>query len=243
MPRSSRITLNTEQWNLLSNITHCFDQYVENSFGEHFVAEQNALPLKLRFKTSSVKEFFIDLKIKLQLHFERNKHFLSLSSEDRQGLLRSTVEHTTGLGGMFILRRHQLFNHLLFYKTAETIFRPNATLSTKHVISQLDPDETFIKLIIVILSFSTIDYTVYKKFESTRSINTKKILPIQDIYTEITWRYLVYQYGHEDAVRRFANIIRCLFLVNHAIVEARKSQEFTDIIETVIKQTEQILIV
>jgi hypothetical protein len=71
--------------------------------------------------------------------------------------------------------------------------------------------------------------------------NTKAILSIQDIYTELAWRYVLYKYGHHQAVMRFSNLIRCLFYVNDAIVEGHESREFTEMIDTVIKQTEQIL--
>jgi hypothetical protein len=179
---------------------------------------------------------------KVQFVFEKNRDFLSLSSHERTILLRSTVEYTASIGGMFILRQTKLLDDLAFSESTEMIFQPAAMASIKRVIDQLDPDDTFIKLILAILAFSTINYTVYSKFSPTNLTNIKAMLPTQNMYTELTWRYLLHKYGHYEAVIRFSNLIRCLFLVNKTIVEAYEAQQFIDIIDSVIKQTEQKLI-
>ncbi|CAF4033683.1 unnamed protein product, partial [Rotaria sordida] len=52
--KSDQPTLNIDQWNLLSNLVHCFDENNGYGFVEHFIEDQNRLPLKLRFKYPSV---------------------------------------------------------------------------------------------------------------------------------------------------------------------------------------------
>ncbi len=181
------------------------------------------------------------MKSKIQLGLEKNRDFLSLSIHDRSTLLRTIVEHTTGLGGMFISGQHGLFDYLSFYNAAEMIFGPVSTIYGVRVINLLDPDNVFIKLIIAILSFSTFHYTVYMKNTLMNRTNIKAILSIQDMYTETAWRYLLYKYGHRDAVMRFSNLIRCLFFVNKAIIEANESRHFTEMIDSVIEQTKRTL--
>jgi uncharacterized Fe-S radical SAM superfamily protein PflX len=233
--------LTSDQWNLLSNLDHCFDEYVAYSFIEHYIQDQNALHPKLRFKYSSVRDYFTTVKSKIQFGLEKNRDFLSLSIHDRSTLLRTIVEHTTGLGGMFISGQHGLFDYLSFYNAAEMIFGPVSTIYGVRVINLLDPDNVFIKLIIAILSFSTFHYTVYMKNTLMNQTNIKAILSIQDMYTETAWRYLLYKYGHRDAVMRFSNLIRCLFFVNKAIIEANESRHFTEMIDSVIEQTKRTL--
>ncbi|CAF4755134.1 unnamed protein product [Rotaria sp. Silwood2] len=181
------------------------------------------------------------MKREVQRMFEKNRNFLSLSSHGRTTLLRATVEYTSGIGSMFTLRQYKLFDYPPFYKSAEMIFQPSAAIFTKRVIDQLDPDNTFIKLVLAILAFSTINYTVYKKNVQINLTHIKAILPIQDMYTDLTWRYLLYKYGHHEAVIRFSNLLRCLFLVIWAIAEAHESQKFGEMIDCVIEQTEQTL--
>jgi hypothetical protein len=156
-------------------------------------------------------------------------------------LFRSTAEYTTSIGGVFTLRKYQLFDYPAFYHSAEMIFRPTAAAFTRRVIDQLDPDDTFIKLILAALAFSTSNYTVYTISNLDNLTNLKAILNVQDMYTELTWRYLLYKYGHHQAVIRFSDLIRCLFLAKYAIAEAHESKQFTEIIDSVIEQTEEKL--
>ncbi|CAF1005072.1 unnamed protein product [Rotaria sordida] len=238
---SDQSPLNINQWNLLSNLVHCFDQHSGYAFVEHFLEEQNRLPIKLRYKYPSVCNFFTSVKSNIQLVFEKNRDFLSLSRHDRTTLLRTTVEYTTSIGGMFTLRQYKLFDYPPFYESTEMIFKPSGTKFARRVIDQLDPDNTFIKLILSILSFSTTNYTVYKKNMPINLTNIKGILSIQDMYTDLTWRYLLYKYGHHEAVIRFSNLLRCLFVIIWAIVEAHESQKFIEMIDSVIEQTKQTL--
>ncbi|CAF4962277.1 unnamed protein product [Rotaria sp. Silwood1] len=216
-------TLSVDQWNLLSNLVHHFDENSGYAFVERFIEEQNRLPLKLRFKYSSVYDFFTSMKSNIQLVFEKNLDFFSLSDHDRTTLLRYIVEYTPSIAGMFILCQYKLFDYPSFNNSAEMIFHPSATIFTKRVIDQLDPDNTFIKLILSILAFSAINYNIYRKNIQIGFINIKAILPIQDMYTDLTWRYLVYKYGHHQAVIRFLNLLSCLFSVTGAIIEEHES--------------------
>ena len=121
------------------------------------------------------------------------------------------------------------------------IFGPASSAFARRVIDQFDPDDTFIKLILATLAFSTTNYTVYTKSSPVNLTNIKVILNVQDMYTELTWRYLLYKYGHQQAVTRFSNLIRCLFLVTDSIVEAYESKQFTKYMDSVIEQIEQKL--
>ncbi|CAF3442415.1 unnamed protein product [Rotaria sp. Silwood1] len=239
--QSDQSILTLDQWNLLSNLVHCFDENSGYTFVERFIEEQNRLPLKLRFKHSLVYDFFTSMMGNVQIAFEKNRDFLSLSRHDRITLLRSTVEYTSTIGSMFTLRQYKLFDYPPFYESAEMIFQPSATIFIKRVIDQLDSDNTFIKLILAIVAFSTINYIVYRKNTEIDMANNKVILPFQDMYTDLTWRYLLYKYDHHEAVKRFLNLLRCLFSANKAIVEAYEAQKFTDIIDSIIEQTEHTL--
>ncbi|CAF4328386.1 unnamed protein product, partial [Rotaria sordida] len=44
--RSDHSTLTIDQWNLISNLSHCYDEYGGILLGEHYIREQNLLPLK-----------------------------------------------------------------------------------------------------------------------------------------------------------------------------------------------------
>jgi hypothetical protein len=50
--------LSIDQWNLLSNLTHCYDEYNGFLLARRFIQEQNDLRPKMRFKLASDNEFF-----------------------------------------------------------------------------------------------------------------------------------------------------------------------------------------
>jgi hypothetical protein len=233
--------LSINQWNLLSGLVHCFDKNSGYSFVEQFIDDQNALPIKLRFKYASVTKFFTSMLGKVQLVFEKNRDCLSLSSHDRTTLLRNTIEYNAIIGGMFLLRHARLLDDVTFFTSAEIIFHSSTMILIKRIIDRFDADDTFSKIILATLAFTSINYTVYKKNVRTNLTNIKAILPIQDMYTELAWRYLLHKYGEYQAVIRFSNLIGCLLLVNDTIVEAHESQQYAEIIESVIEQTEQAL--
>ena len=206
--------MSTNQWNLLSNLLHCFDEHSGCLFGERLIQEQNALPFNSYFEFSSVKDFYTSMKSKIQLVLRKNGDFLSLSLHDRDILLASTAKYTASVGGLFIASQQQLLDYPSFYESSEILFRPISVAIAKRATGRFDPDNTFMKIILAILSFSTINYTVYTKCSSTNLTNIKTILFIQDMYTELAWRYLLYKYGHHQSVARFSNLIRCFFFGN-----------------------------
>lgn len=235
--QSDQAILNNEQRNLLSNLIHCFDEHGGCLFVERFIKDQNSLPTQSHFEYLSVKDFFTSIKLKIVHVLEKNRDFHLLSLNDRNILLRTTVKHCSSLGGMFTLRQHKLFDYPSFYKSAEIIFRPESAALTQRVINQFDSDYTFIKLILAIISFSTINYTFYTDNNQVNLMNIKAILFIQDMYIELAWRYLLYRYNEHEAIRYFLNIIRCILLVNDAIVAAHRSEQFSQMIDTLLEQS------
>ena len=183
--QSDQSTLSIDQWNLLASLVHCFEEHSGYSLVKSFLEEQNTLPLKLRFRYSSVRDFLTSMMGKVQLVFEKNRDCLSLSLHDRTTLLRNTVEYTATIGGMFILRQANLLDNLAFFKSAETIFQPAAMVSTKSFIDQLDSDDTFNKLVLAIVAVSSINYTVCKRNTLTNLTNIKAMLPTQNMYIEL----------------------------------------------------------
>lgn len=113
----------------------------------------------------------------------------------------------------------------------------------KPLIDTFDTDIIIIKLTLTIIAFSTTSYTIFTPDTSIRNfLDIKTILSIQDNYTEILWKYLIYKYTYEQSIKHFCKLLRCLFHVNFTIVEADRIQQYTNMIDTVIQQTQDLLI-
>ncbi|CAF1205213.1 unnamed protein product [Adineta steineri] len=240
--QADQSTLTVDQWNHLSNLVHCFDEYSGFSLVQDFINEQNTLPPKFRFKYTSVSKFFTSMMANVQLVFEKNRDLLSLSLHDRTALLRDTVEYTTSVGGAYILRQAHLFDYPAFSESAELIFRPAAVAATKRLIDQLDPDIIFVKIICAVIAFLVSNYTVYSSETVSHNLpDAIKIIRVQDMYTELVWRYLLYKHNPQDAVLCFMNLIRCLLLVHDSIVKSHEARQFNELMDTVVESTEHKL--
>ena len=233
--------MTNDQWDLISNLIHRFDENSDYAFVEQFIQEQNSLPLKLRFKNPSIIDFFTSIMTKTQFVFEKSRDILSLSLHDRTTLLRNTVEYTATIGGIFILHQAKLLDDAFFLKSMEMVFQPTIISFIKRINDQFDTDDTFIKIIFTILSFSTIQYTIYSNSSITNFSNIKQILDIQDTYIELAWRYLLYKYNHEYAVKSFNNFIRSIFTANEGMCIAHEVTWFTQAVHSITQQTEETL--
>jgi hypothetical protein len=233
--------LNIDQWNLLSNLVHCYDEYRAVLLAEHFVCEQNILPLKLRFKYSSVCEFIISLIRESRFLDEKNPDFMSLSSHDRSILLHSSTKYITILSASFTGRQTHLLDYPSLLQSTEILIGSTAMTLIKRLFDQLDFDIIFIKLILSILSFSTTNYSIYTNTDPINLINIKMIIHTHDKYIELAWRYLLCKYNYHQAVIYFSKLINCLFTLNAILVKVHEEKSFTDIINSIVDQTKRTL--
>jgi len=239
--RSDQSSLTINQWDLLSNLSHCYDEYSGLSMAERYMHEQNILPLKLRFKIASVINLYHMSLDKNQLLYTNNRDFLSLSPDDRSTLLHGTFEYTGALLTTFILHRVRLMEYSAYYDALAIMAPPSIIPTIKRLGNRLDLDTIIVKLFLAILSFSTISYTIYSNTPPVILSNIKQILHIQDTYAELIWRYLLYKYNYQQAVKCFSDLIKCIFGAQEAIDKVHNDQWYTDIVDSTVQQTEQCL--
>jgi hypothetical protein len=241
--QSDQSTLTVDQWNLLSNLFHCYDEHSALSIGESYMREQNVLPLKLRFKPTSMMKFFLTTLEETQSLYKDNQDFLSLSPDDRSTLLHSTMTYTATLAANCIYCQIGLLSHAAYYNAITMSVHPDIAPTAKRIADRLDSDVIIMKLLLAIFSFSTINYTVYSNTPPVNLSNIKQVLHIQDTYIELTWQYILYKYNYERAVKCFSNFIRCIFAIHDTVVKTQDLQWYADKINSLVQQTEQIVII
>lgn len=217
-----------DDWALLSNLSHCYNESNGFPLAQQFIREQNNLPPKMRYKLSRINELFASMIDRSQRFFQMNSYFISLCSHDRSILLHNTMQYIGGLGICYTIRQTSLFNNISFCKSVEIIYGSNLITTSNRIINQLNFDSTFFKIILALLSFSTLNYTNYTDIVPVNLIDIKTILRIQNMYTELAWRYLVCKYNHKEAVVYFSDFIRCVCSFNDIFVEAYELQHCTD---------------
>ncbi|CAF3519760.1 unnamed protein product, partial [Rotaria sp. Silwood2] len=144
--RSDQSTLTVEQWDLLSNLSHCYDEYSGLSLGERFMNEQNSLPPKIRFKSEVLIKYFSVSFEGTQLLYKNNQDFLSLSLDDRFTLLNSTMEHTASLSTNYIYHVIGLLSCPIYYDTVALITHPSVVPIAKRLAERIQFDMVVMKL-------------------------------------------------------------------------------------------------
>ncbi|CAF1287779.1 unnamed protein product [Rotaria sordida] len=211
--QSDQSTLTIDQWNLLSNLSHCYDDHSGLSIGKRFMLARNVLPLKLRWKKGSVVEL-IEMSLNTcQSLYTKNQDFLSLSARDRSILLHNTFKHTGSLSSNFIIYKIHIMDCPTYLNVVEMVTHSNVIPVAK----------------------------LYSNIPAVNLSNIKEILRIQDTYIELTWQYLLYKYDFERAVKCLSDFIRCFFAIDEAVVTMRDVQWLTDTISSIVSQIEQSL--
>lgn len=221
------------------NLIQCYDEHNGFLVIQQYINEQNSLPLKMRYKFTSVNEILTLLMSKSEILFEKNSDFHSLNEKDRCFLIETKFKYVSSLNTCFILHQIGLFDNLVFYRTIEIIFGSFAKLMKKIANDQFNSDIIFIKLAIQILIFSTFDYIYYKNNNLIYFENIKEILSIQNSYIDLTWKYLIYEYDHKYAVNCFSNLIRYIFSINNCLIDVIQYKQLINMIEIIIKKSKR----
>ncbi|CAF5160813.1 unnamed protein product, partial [Rotaria sp. Silwood1] len=198
----------------------CFASGLSKS--EQYIFEQNKLPLKYRFKSTSIINLYQVLLDDNQSLYINNRDFRSLSIEDRSIILHNTIVHIGNLSSNFILYKIGLLNQSVFYDAIESFIPPR---------------------VIPILSFSTFNSTTYSNISPMNLSNHQQLLDIQNKYIELTWRYLLYKYNFQQAVILFSDLIRCFFVSFDVFIHGYETDWVIETYDSLVLKSEQNLII
>jgi len=105
----------------------------------------------------------------------------------------------------------------------------------------IDPDIVLVKLAFSLFALTENTYS-YSSNISNNLTNPINILEIQSKYAEITWKYLLYRYGHYEAVKRFLNLISWFGAITIFMFHAQTLALHVNDVNSLVEQTELSLI-
>ncbi|CAF0926150.1 unnamed protein product [Adineta ricciae] len=235
--------LTSDQWKLLSNLLQCYDEYSGLLIGRNYMYEQNKFPVKLRYKPVTVIELITSLMRQNPLLYINNRDFIDLSENDRALLLDNTLVYTTTSSVNFIHSQIGLNDLPVFLEAVGLISHPSYIPTVQQVAHRIVPDSVIMKLLLAIISFSTVQYTVYRDEPPRNLSNIGRILKIQDEYVDLAWRYLVYTYKFEWTVKYFSDLLRFLFVIHDGVRKSEEVKWYTNTIDSLTQQTKDVLTV
>ena len=101
-------------------------------------------------------------------------------------------------------------------------------------------DITLFKLSLALFALSTNSKTLHENI-SMEYADIHQILQIENKYAELIWKYLIYKYTYDQAIRLFMNLIQWLLSVTIFMPYAHNTQAHVNDIQSLIEQTELTL--
>lgn len=235
-----RSILTFEEWNLLSNIIHAYDEQNLITQTQNTLREQSCLPLKIRSKLSYTFDIINSYFKSIQPFLERIPYFNESSFDIRRLMIENNLYGTGSFNSSFIVLEAKALDNDFYTKACIEIYGEEFVRKGQRLITRMESNGTLIKIMLVILAFSTNsslilpDHISNLSYTSTR--NSLNLIRIQDIFIKILWKYLIYQYGFIEAIRRLDNLIKFYLDLLNQLNEINNRQHF-DMINNLIGKT------
>lgn len=159
-------------------------------------------------------------------------------------LLRNNLNGMGTFNSIFAASEAKVFDYEYYIGTCKQIYGVNCMKEVERFIARRELNVNLMKIMLVVLSFSSNCSVVLPDldFNLNQSLirNSIDLIRTQDIFIVLLWKYLVYQYGFSQAVRRLDNLVKFyLDLLNR--INDITNQQHLDMIEEIIRKTTQAL--
>ena len=143
---------------------------------------------------------------------------------------------------VFIIREMSALNNMTFLISCDAVYGDDIFQYSTHFVSRLEPNSLLIKILLLILAFST-NCSIVTPNQSNRRTsvsNAMTILEVQNIFVTMFWKYLIYQYGFAASVQRLNSLIKYVLDLLHGIHE-KSNVQHGQMIDTIVEQTTRSL--
>lgn len=216
---NNRSSLTSTHWTLLSNVVHAYDNFSS--------IPDTRYAIKHLTKSSNSQSSVDSISIKIAEASNASvisvvrclPDFQILTISEQRSLLERNMHGTTGVNFVLVSRDSGCIDSSTFLADISSIYGYETIPRMKYLQNQLDPDSTIVKLILIILAFSSncSAVTILENNQTdTFLLGTFRLFGSQNVYVELLWKYMIYRYGYDVAVIRFACLIQqVLFLIDH----------------------------
>ncbi|CAF2764794.1 unnamed protein product [Rotaria sp. Silwood2] len=243
--QNDRSTLTTNEWTLLSNFLHAFDEQNSSIRIQNSLNELCSLPPKLRLKPSELKNLIRELYSSIGPLIECSPDFHSLPVNVRQVLVKRNLYITGAMNGLFLCRELSVLNNVTVHNFYVQLYGCDYMIECHRNIAQYDSNGSLIKIFIFILAFSSSCSIIKYDNEGDISIMSSPInlISIENVYVTVLWKYLVYLYGFKEAALRFTRLVKSVLDLISILNQAPQIETRHRMVDTIIKETERTLVI
>lgn len=235
-------TLTSDDWNLLTNLVHNYNEGNMNVICQRWVFENDNLCTNNELCQTVTKEFFRLLYQTSKMCLCSNDDICTLPFDDRSILLRTGADCVTCFGGPFLMYHYQLTTCPAFTTMLRNIYGEQSLALTFNSVKYVDLDRILLKLAPLLLVFSQ-NISVYSpRIPFDHYADSRRIFHIQNTYVEVIWKYLLYKYDSKEVIRKFLELIQFLFSIIETMTHLQSFQSHVDDIHSLVENTELQLI-
>lgn len=235
----------SNEWTLLSNILHAFDEESALCRFESSLSALTSLPPKLRSKPIELLKLVGQLYGSVGSLIERSPDFTSLPLDARQLFLKHNLYIIGIINGLFLGRELNVFDNTVVHNAIVGMYGPDYMIEMRRNIAKYDPNGSLIKILILILAFSSNCSIVSYDNEEHISIISSSIhlVRIQNVYVTMLWKYLVYLYGYSAAAIRFSRLVKNAVDIMSTLKSPPQTENRNRVLETIVRETERKLVI
>ncbi len=215
----NRSNLSSKHWTLLSNVVYAYDNFSPIPSTSCAVSALSRLPTSQLSDVPIMRKVIESVLTSLVTLYRSIPDFQILTIAEQRSLIQRNISGTCCLNFMFVLRDSGCIDSSAFIKDYTSTYGMHAVSRIKHFTDQIDSDSTLVKLLLIILTFSSncsVLTAPTTKFNDPLLLGTFRLLGSQNVYVELLWKYMVYRYGDHQTVIRFAQLIKNVVdLIDH----------------------------
>ena len=202
-------TLTTDQWSLLSNLIQIYQESqlvcIAQRLTQTHLNTTDRSSIDLIYG-KLIQEWMMSVCETTSRYLRLNSDICHLPPDDRSLIIRTAAANVSCMGGTLASQNYPLYEIKEFTGALTNIYGQDVTDKHRWSMKFMDSDPVLLKLGLSLFVFSELNYS-YTSSTSTDSINPLNVVKVQNKYAEVTWTHLLYRYGHDQAVRRFNNLI------------------------------------
>ena len=242
-----RSSLLTSEWTLLSNIINAHDTFsaipqVRRRVDQALGSQQLALP----YSVNDVLESVLLMYTSTKAFISSSPDYRVLTTLEQSSLLDRNLHGILSLVSILFMRHSGIFGNAQCLGMFARLYGAEKVHHALHIDGQLEMDFSLLKVLLLILAFSSNCFLVDAPPVEKRDIflfGTFRLLGSQNVYVELLWKYLLYRYGFESSVLRFAKLIELfLAIIKHCSQIYTNNDTHQHLVDGVVKQMKQSLL-
>ncbi|CAF1056899.1 unnamed protein product [Rotaria sordida] len=243
--QGDRSHLTNSEWTLLSNIVYAHDIYSADRQMRLAIDNLSIYPVAMHINMINPFEIVRKIYISIQSFIISSPDFQILTLNEKTSLIERNLHGIIGFSEISFFRNTGILYNSSCLKAFTTVYGSDMMLTAKKLNERLDPDSTLIKLILIILAFSSncLVLNINKSMEDDHLLyGTFRLFGSQNVYVELLWKYMIYQYGYNESVLRFSRLIQIfLCILQNLSTIYTSNKTYRQMTDCTIEEAKQLL--